>query len=440
MTPLWTNMRSESAREVVGTTAWGVVGLFGALFCGVVTARMLLPDDRGVLAILITTVTIVSLVSGLGTNISLRVLLPRDSRVTLRRYARISLLLAGVQLCILVGLTLLMLEVLNVSMSIGKMLLTFIPLGLAAFFANQSSDALSATGHPSRASKANTIGFAVTATCLSFFWFMNLGLIAAITAYTVGFVTRAIVGVWMIERQHFTDSPSLEPGGTAVLVRQGVALMGMNLGQSLAYRLDQYLLAALANTKEVGVYAVATTPASLIQVVSNSVGQVAFRDSALNKLSRRKALLFTLGATGSTALYAALLHWSAPMLIPFVFGAEYTAAVSVVQILAVAEVALAPYLVMSRAAVGAGHIKLSSLTGVVGMLAMAFFLALFIPGNGGVGAAWACLSGYATMSLFLLAGLILIRWRQAKPPVDIAGKPSHLPLHAAHERVARKGT
>lgn len=439
MTHLWTSMKSESAREVVGTTAWGVVGLFGALFCGVVTARMLLPDDRGVLAILITTVTIVSIVSGLGTNISLRVLLPRDSRVTLRRYARISMLLAGVQLCILIGLTLFMLEVLNISMGIGSMLLTFIPLGLAAFFANQSSDALSATGHPSRASKANTIGFGVTATCLSFFWIMNLGLFAAIVAYTVGFVARTIVGVWMIERHHFTDSPSLEPGGTAVLVRQGVALMGMNLGQSVAYRLDQYLLAALANTREVGVYAVATTPASLIQVVSNSIGQVAFRDSALNKLSRKKALLFTLGATGLTATYAALLHWSAPMLIPFVFGAEYTAAVSVVQILVLAEVALAPYLVMSRAAVGAGHIRLSSLTGVVGMVAMALFLALFIPGNGGVGAAWACLSGYTTMSLFLLAGLLFIRWRQANVPVDSESGRSPAPLHTVIEQEDREG-
>lgn len=407
-------MRSGSGSEVLGTTGWGIIGLAGALLCGIITARMLLPEDRGVLSILITTATIVSLVSGLGTNISLRVLLPRDSRVTLRRYVRISILLAGVQLVFLVGISFFMLGVLGITIGIGSVLSSFIPLGLAAFFANQSSDALSATGRPSRASKANTIGFAVTATCLFVFWNLEFGVIAAVAAYTAGFATRTLIGVWMIERQYFKEAPDLQPGGTAVLVRQGVALLGMNLGQSVAYRLDQYVIATLTNTKEVGLYAVATTPASLIQVVSNSIGQVAFRDSALENFGRNKALLFTLGATAVTGIYAGFLYWSAPMLIPFVFGSEYTEAVSMVQILAIAEVVLAPYLVMSRAAVGAGHVKLSSLTGVVGMIAIALFLILFIPGNGGVGAAWACFAGYGSMTLFLLGGLLLMRQRQSR--------------------------
>lgn len=404
--------RSGSGKEVLGTTAWSLLGLLGALFCGVVTARMLLPDDRGVLALLITTVTIVSLVSGLGTNISLRVLLPRDSRVTLRGYAKTSLWLAGLQLVLLGCVVYFLVEIIDVGLGLREMIFGVVPLGVAAFFANQSSDALSATGHPSRASLANTIGFGVTAVFLTLFWLLGLGLLFAVVAYTAGFITRTFVGVRMINGMHFDERANQEPGGTKVLVSKGIGLMGMNLGQSIAYRLDQYLLAALADTRAVGLYAVATTPASLIQVVSNSMGQVAFRDAAQNQISRRKIIIFTLGATSLTAVYAGMVYLAAPWLIPFVFGEEYRLAVDIVRILALAEVALSPYLVVSRAVAGAGHIRLSSLTGIVGTGAMALFLILLIPYNEGIGAAWACVAGYSTMTVFLLTGMQLIRLQE----------------------------
>ena len=404
--------RSGSGKEVLGTTAWSLLGLLGALFCGVVTARMLLPDDRGVLALLITTVTIVSLVSGLGTNISLRVLLPRDSRVTLRGYAKTSLWLAGLQLVLLGCVVYFLVEIIDVGLGLREMIFGVVPLGVAAFFANQSSDALSATGHPSRASLANTIGFGVTEVFLTLFWLLGLGLLFAVVAYTAGFITRTFVGVRMINGMHFDERANQEPGGTKVLVSKGIGLMGMNLGQSIAYRLDQYLLAALADTRAVGLYAVATTPASLIQVVSNSMGQVAFRDAAQNQISRRKIIIFTLGATSLTAVYAGMVYLAAPWLIPFVFGEEYRLAVDIVRILALAEVALSPYLVVSRAVAGAGHIRLSSLTGIVGTGAMALFLILLIPYNEGIGAAWACVAGYSTMTVFLLTGMQLIRLQE----------------------------
>ncbi|MDI3196001.1 oligosaccharide flippase family protein [Pseudarthrobacter sp. AL07] len=403
--------RSSSGKEVLGTTIWGVIGLFGALLCGVITARLLLPDDRGALAIVITTVTIVSLVSGLGTNISLRVLLPRDARITLRGYAKTSICLAGIQLVALSCAAYFLLEVINIDMGLGEIVLGILPLGIAAFFANQSSDALSATGHPSRASMANSIGFGVTAVFLILSWLLHFGLLFAVLAYTAGFITRAVVGMILIDSKHFAEPDDLEPGGTKALVRKGIGLMGMNLGQSIAYRLDQYLLATLADTREVGFYAVATTPASLIQVVSNSIGQVAFRDTAQNQMTRRKLVLFTVGATGVTGIYAGWVYFAAPWLVPFVFGEEYASAIDIVRILALAEIALSPYLVLSRAVAGAGHIRLSSWTGIVGMGAMAFFLVLMIPGNEGSGAAWACVAGYSTMSLFLLSGMQLIRWR-----------------------------
>lgn len=411
--------RSGSGKEVLGTTAWSVAGLFGALLCGVVTARMLLPDDRGVLAILITTVTIVSLVSGLGTNISLRILLPRDPRVTMRGYAKTSLWLGALQLVFLILVSYFLLGAIDVHLGVNEVIFGVLPLGLAAFFANQTADALSATGYPSRASMANSVGFGVTAAALIAFWLLGSGLLAALLAYTAGFTTRSVIAISIIGKSVVLKTTEPRSGGTKQLLRAGVGLMGMNLGQSITYRLDQYLLAALADTRAVGLYAVATTPASLIQVVSNSVGQVAFRDSAQNQFGRKKLLIFVLGAAGVTAAYAAVMYLAAPWLIPLVFGQEYVPAVDIVRVLALAEVALSPYLVLSRAVAGAGHIKLSSLTGVVGMAAMSLFLLLFIPGSGGLGAAWACVTGYATMSLFLICGILIIRRR----------RPSNTPRH-----------
>lgn len=395
---------------------------------------MLVPDDRGVLAILITTVTIVSLVSGLGTNISVRILLPRDPRVTMRGYAKTSLWLGALQLVVLVLVSYFVLGAIDVHLGFKEVIFGVLPLGLAAFFANQTADALSATGYPSRASMANSIGFGVTAAALIAFWLLGHGLLSAVLAYTAGFTARSVIAVSIIGKDVVLQATEPKSGGTKELLRKGVGLMGMNLGQSITYRLDQYLLAALADTRAVGMYAVATTPASLIQVVSNSVGQVAFRDAAQNQLGRKKLLTFVMGAAGVTAAYTAVMYVAAPWLIPLVFGEEYASAVDIVRVLALAEVALSPYLVLSRAVAGAGHVKLSSWTGVVGMVSMGLFLLAFIPGNGGLGAAWACVTGYATMSLFLICGALVIRRqrRSGNPPrhrkasmerLRVAGRP-----------------
>ncbi len=428
MKPIMRAIRSGSGKEVLGTTFWSVLGLFVALLCGVVTARMLVPDHRGVLALLITTVTIVSLVSGVGTNISVRVLLPRDSRVTLRVYAVTTLWLAGVQILVLICVAFLMVKLFGLDLNLAQLVLALVPLGIGAFFANQVSDALSAVGYPSKASLANTVGFGVTASLLLCFWLLGFELYHAVLAYTAGFLTRSVLGIKMIDAAHFSKSGSPEPGGARVLLRQGAGLMGMNLGQSVAYRLDQYLLAVFADTRAVGLYAVATTPASLIQVVSNSIGQVAFRDAAQGQVTPRKLAVFTGLAAGATAVYAGLLSLAAPWLIPFVFGSDYVMAVDIVRVLVVAEIALSPYLVLSRAVAGAGHIKLSSWTGIVGLLAMAAFLVLIVPGNGGIGAAWACVAGYGTMSGFLAAGMLAIRWKknsqEAGWPGDSAEEPA----------------
>jgi O-antigen/teichoic acid export membrane protein len=276
---------------------------------------------------------------------------------------------------------------------------------------------------------ANSIGFGVTAAILTLTWLLGCGLLAAILSYTAGFMARSLIAVGLIGKGVIDKPTELEPGGTRELLRNGVGLMGMNLGQSITYRLDQYLLAALADTRSVGLYAVATTPASLIQVVSNSVGQVAFRDAAENQFGRRKLLVFVLGAAGVTAAYAAVMYVAAPWLIPWVFGPEYASAVDIVRVLVLAEIALSPYLVLSRAVAGAGHIRLSSWTGVVGMVAMGGFLILFIPGNDGLGAAWACVAGYATMSLFLILGTLVIRrtLRSGPPRHRASSQPRQRP-------------
>lgn len=415
------------AGRVASTTVSAALGLVGALASGIVTARLLVPEDRGTMAILITTVTLVALVAGLGSSVSLRLYLPRDPRVTLWLYGRLSLVLSLVQVAAVVAAVLVVAAVAGLHLTVIDALIVVGPLALSAFFVAQLLDALNATGQTHASALTNAVGTWSTAAVLGVGLLAGAGLTYVLGAYTVGFMVRMLFawGLLSKELRHRPDVP--HAGGARLLVTQGSKLLGLNLGQSVAFRVDQYALAGFASPQALGQYAVAVSPASMIQVLSNSVGQVAMRDASTDQLGRGRLVRYLAVAVGGSAVFAAAMAVVAPWLVPFVFGAEYAPAARIVQILALAEVALAPYLVLSKVAAGWRWVWLSSTAGLVGLAAMLVAMPVFVTAYGAEGAAWGCVAAYSLMSLYSGVGLLVAVRRGGRPAtgVDTPAGPGH---------------
>lgn len=190
-----------------------------------------------------------------------------------------------------------------------------------------------------------------------------------------------------------------------VLARSGL-LFGSQvwfvaLSQLLNHRLDQLVMVKATTTRELGLYAVAVTTASLSSVLASSVGQAIFpRVAAGADDLTRRSLRLTLVAVSAAAVAAAI---ATPVLVPLVFGEAFRDAVPMVLILLIATVPNAASSVLGPALsaslprpglLGVGQLGALVVT-IVGLL-------LLLPPLGGIGAAIVSVLGYGLNSAWAL--------------------------------------
>src|SRR5699024_8920080 len=176
---------------------------------------------------------------------------------------------------------------------------------------------------------------------------------------------------------------------------------GINLGQTLTFRSNHFILGIFSTAYNVGLYAVAATPASLMQVVSNSLGQVAYREAATGELTKRRLFKFLVAGFSITLVYATAMWLLAPWLIPWVFGAAYAEAVPVVRVLVFASLLLSPYAILVRVLAGLNQPHSSSISGLIGFIILAPTLSVLTPEFGAMGAAVGTIIAYAGMLVFV---------------------------------------
>lgn len=407
-------LRSSSGVESSRTIRNSLLGVLFGLGCGVISARMLGPHDRGALALLLTTVGLCGLVSGLGSSVALRVHLMRDSQIQVRSYARLSIALSGLQAAVVAGTVLILAHLVNLNrQDLRSIIVGGVVLGVACFAAQQLLDTFNAIGLPSRAALLNSIGSLGTLLVLLVLWPNHGGLVAALTAYSLGYAMIVVVGLVMYPRhaQH-APVPNPEVRDHLVFVRRGIPLLGLNLGQALAFKLDHYFVGAFVGVAATGVYSVAAAHVAPSQVASNSIGQVAFRDAARDNLPDRKLLWMVSAAVSGAAVCAVVLWLAAPWFIPAVFGEAFKESVPLIRILMIGQVTLAPYLVLSRALTGRGSPLISSGSGILLFVLLLASLAVLTPQYGSIGAAWASVIAPASSSLVLA---LMLRTKMGRP-------------------------
>ena len=396
------------ARESVRTTAWAFCGLGFSFASGIASARMLGPHDRGSVAVAVTLVGLGTLLSALGTNVSLRVYLPTDPRVTIPLYWRLSSKLALLSLALLIPTVLIVASSVDRALAHPLTLAAIAALIVTTFFANQTADCLNALHQSARSAQLNAIGFLMTAVPMLVCWLAGLGMKGAILAYACGFALRVALGRSWLRRLVDRAEPTAG-GGERLLVRAGIRLLGMIFGQAVLIRADQLAVGLLIGSHAAGLYAVAATPAGILTVLGASLGQVTFAEAAHGSLTRQLLVRQTAvaaGLTGAAALAGVLLL---PWVLPALFGREFAGSVSVAQALLGVQVLAAAYLVVSRAVAGYGMISWAGSSGVLGGLAIIAASLLLIPRFGLFGAAAGSAAAFGLMIAYLVLGLARTR-------------------------------
>ena len=173
-------------------------------------------------------------------------------------------------------------------------------------------------------------------------------------------------------------------------------------------------MGALASSSQVGIYAVAITPAGLLRIPANALGQLSFFAVAKTggnrrSVHRRLALLLVV------LLPVAAVGWLlAPIVLPLVYGVDFADSVGPLRLLLLAELCLVPFLVLSRALAARGSAWRASGAGIVGLVVLVVACLILIPGRGAAGAALASVFAYATMSAVALVFSLLEGRREAQ--------------------------
>lgn len=421
-------MTTISVRQLWGgraatTLRNSLLALMFAFGCGIISARMLGPADRGVLSLTLALTATCAVVSALGSNVALRVHLRAEGPPLLRGYLRLSSGLLLLQTGLVVTSTWVLLTLLHVRFT-GPILACAIALGVALFGAQQTLDALNALGATGTSALVNAGGSAATLVVLGLAWREDLGLLTALGAYAAGGGVAIGVGLVLIRRSVPRGGAAPRRGDGKFLVRNGFRVLGHNLGPALAFKLDQYAVGALSGPYAAGLYAVAAAHVAPAQVASNALGQAAMAQTSASGLTGVRRLV---GAAVALAGSVAVLVWVlSPWFIPLLFGPEFRSSVPVLRVLMVGQVVLAPYLVISRALAGLGAVRAASTCGVVLFVSLAVTLLAVVPHFGAVGAAWSTVIAFGVTSL--VATVLLLRRARRTTPVI----PELVPVPATH--------
>src|SRR5690625_4804991 len=190
-------------RQARMAVTWNVTGFAFTFLNGVFTARLLAPEERGVLATILTISTLSYIVSALGTNTAVRTFQPSVPAASFRAYFRISAKLLVLNSLVSMGIVAWFSWTNTIDFD-GLYVLIW-SLTALTFTSSQLLDVLNAVGLNSQSARANTFGHATTAVVLAFGFLTEIyALVFVLLAYVGGFALR-ITTVAIAIKRHRLD-------------------------------------------------------------------------------------------------------------------------------------------------------------------------------------------------------------------------------------------
>ncbi|MFP5310026.1 MAG: lipopolysaccharide biosynthesis protein [Actinomycetes bacterium] len=187
------------------------------------------------------------------------------------------------------------------------------------------------------------------------------------------------------------------------LLRGGVGFQASSVFANLVMRVDQLVVAAVLGDAALGLYVVAVTISSPISTLAASLAALVLPDVARGGDRRRRflsyqAMVLVVGGVGAT-----VLAFSVDVVVPLLFGTDFTGSVPASRYLAFAGVPLASMLVTVAALKAAGDVRGAIAGQALASACAAVGLAVVLGRSGILGAAQVSLLSYVVGATFLWA-------------------------------------
>jgi O-antigen/teichoic acid export membrane protein len=165
-------------------------------------------------------------------------------------------------------------------------------------------------------------------------------------------------------------------------------------------RLDQFLMITVVSPRELGLYAVAVSLATASTALTSAVGPPLLTRTAAGQTILPQTLRMTLLLTAGVS---AVLAAAAPLLLRWLFGAEFADATTMTLVLLLAAIPFAGGAVIGSALQGDGTPGIPSLAEGMALVITIAGLALTLKPLGALGAALVSLVAYTSSFVFQLA-------------------------------------
>lgn len=406
-----------------------------SLLTGVVLARSLGPEGRGLIAAALVYPGIFISLTEMGVRQSAIFYLGKHictDRQVVGAVSSLLLLTASVGLCVTTGA---MLATGNESLTptIIALAVASIPLALVKNYSAGIFLGKRLVGQFTRISRmAETQRLLMVSVLV---WWLGFGVPGALIATLLSSLVVAGYAIWRI-RAIASIRPSWHWASMRLLLFKGagyaVALFMLTFNQQV----DIALMERLSSSVEIGVYTVALAVAHLTWMMPQSITTALFSHGASAKdaavFSYKVAKLFRVTVVGSVMLVVALAV-AAPLLIPFVYGSEFSASVWPLWLLLPGVFCLLALKILNMDLAGRGRPLISLCVTVPGVCVNVALNVYLLPKYGACGAATAssiayCLEGLAFMLVYCrVTGLRVAElWRYQRSDFDFLVRASRM--------------
>jgi O-antigen/teichoic acid export membrane protein len=409
--PLVGRLRRE--RDTVVSLSAGFTQQLLLVVTGVLTARLLGPEDRGYLALLLLIPAILWQAGSFGLPAAATFFVAGDPAVARPLLARLKPVVAVQVVVLLVVHVLVILGVTHgdphTVFLAALPTLAMVPAGLAHEY---SLGVLQGRQQFAAFNVLRILPTIILAPVAAVFYALGQdSLFAFALAYGVIFAVVGAAAVIVVRTRLRGEGPAAEPPPLRrILGFGGRAMLGASAPFE-TFRVDQAIVGLFLEPVALGLYVVALSFTNLPRYVAQSVGMVAYprvastrtREESVKEMWRSFWLAVPLYATVIVGLEIGM-----PWLVPFFFGSEFESAVPIARLLLINTLFVCARRVLSDASRGAGYEGAGSVAELVALVVLLLTTPVFLPlaEAKGVALALAVSSG---------AGLAFLVWRVTRP-------------------------
>lgn len=327
-------------RPMFGSVATGIVGQAVLVASGVVVARALGPENRGVLALVFVLCAIATQVGSLGLPVSVTYWIAARNagpRELLRDLRRFRILQHAAILVTQVGLIFLILEPRSPAgfLWVGFLSLAATASGLSQMYGLAVLQGLRRFGAFNALRLLNGTLYMLGVVGL---WLVDQATLTSITIVVISASVVAAGLLWLVVLKLLPAAAEDEQVTTDGIVSFGVRSLAGSTPPIETFRLDQLLVGLVLSPAALGYFIVAQAFTNLTRFIGQSIGAVTYpRVAAADSASQLRMIRqdFALGIAVAGGVTLALIA-ALPELLPFFFGSDFEPAILTAQILLVA--------------------------------------------------------------------------------------------------------